>query len=850
MRARTLLSIAAAPAAFAFPILAHAQDSAQSDDGFSGGEIIVSAQRREQILTEVPISISAFDASTLEKANVTEAKDYLAFAPNVSFTEDGETGNRSINISIRGVSNIDLGEASTQQSIGYYLDELSVGSTANGTYNPPLLDIERVEVLRGPQGTYFGRNASGGALNITTKKPGPELYAEAGAQYSSFSTWQTYGIVNVPLAEGLYFRGLASYDESGGIVKNINPLGTPDSGYKYYHTRGAIRAEPTSNITIDLSAAYSKENEGLDATVPSGVIDLDTKSIFGSDFTAIPDGVGFYPDNQRRVNHNAPEYNRNRFLLINNRINVDFGSFSLNSVTGYIGSKNRRYFDQDNISADAINRGNRNNGKSYSQELRLQSNGSQKLDWVVGALYAHDRIRQFNSVFAGADGSYTDPLTGEVIGLLPPIPAGFRINENNKIFKTESYAAFADFTFNLGRLHLTAGGRYTHDKITNSAFDVVAFEGAVPDIAGSASFNDFSPRAVIRYEFGDDDNVYATVSKGYKAGGVDINSGIASKFKPESLWNYEVGVKGTVLDRALTYSLSAFYLKWKDLQVQTNYLRDPTDISSAVELTLNAAKASNKGFELEFQARPSREFKLTAGFGYLDSKFDDFPLAVLAGGNEVSLTGKRLPKTPKFSISTAVDYERELTSSLDLYTRAELNFRSSAPGDLEGVAAEELGLPRFPYIPGSYAVANLRAGVTTEHFELGAFVENLTKENYYTGTQDNFGLSGIRLRPHPRPCGSGRRCADRHCCCRLGTSENLAPRRRDGMGADLHQGLPTLSAPDRKLWQGTGSRHQQRTARFRPSLNQEGRPTTGGPELRRISHTQDSRFLLLLLWSY
>ena len=153
------------------------------------------------------------------------------------------------------------------------------------------------------------------------------------------------------------------------------------------------------------------------------------------------------------------------------------------------------------------------------------------------------------------------------------------------------------------------------------------------------------------------------------------------------------------------------------------------------------------------QARLSDEFRAGASFGYLDSKFDSFPSAVLAGGNEVDLTGKRLPKTPKFTTSTFVDYEHGIGSGWNIHGRGELNFRSSTPGDLEGVAATELGLLRFPYIPPAYAVVNLRAGLSNDRFEIGAFVENLTKINYYTGTQDNFGLGGIRLRPHPRIIG-------------------------------------------------------------------------------------------------
>ncbi|MGS1016930.1 TonB-dependent receptor [Allosphingosinicella humi] len=732
---------------------ASAQDAAPAE-AESSDSIVVTAQRREQLIQDVPISVSAFSAATIEKANITEAKEYLALAPNVSFTEDGETGNRSINIAIRGVSNVGLGEVSTQQSIGYYLDELSVGSTANGTYNPQLLDIERIEVLRGPQGTYFGRNASGGALNITTKRPNANFYAEAGGEVSRFDTYKTYGIVNVPLSDNIFFRGVASYETSDGIIRNVNPNGAPNSGYDYVHLRGAIRAVPTDRLTMDLSVAYSDEDEGFDATVPSGVIDLDTQSIFGADFKAIDDGLGFYPDNQRRVNHNAPEYNRNNFLVINNRLNWEGDGFSIRSITGYIDSKNRRLFDQDNISADAINRLNRYDGRSFSQELRVQSEGGETFDWVVGGLYANDRIRQFNSITAGTDTSYTNPVTGEVIGLLPPIPPGFRINENNKIFKTESLAAFADVTWHVTpKFELIVGGRYSRDTVSNRNFGVVAFEGAVPDTAGKRTFEDFSPRFVARYELSDDASVYASVSKGYKAGGVDINTDIVSPFSPERLWNYEVGIKGNALDNALQYSASVFYLKWSDLQVQTNFLLDPTDISSAVELTLNAAKASNKGFEVELLARLSRELRVSGAFGYLDSKFDSFPEAVLAGGNAVDLSDFRLPKTPRYTVSTAIDYERSLSSAWDFYSRAELNFRSAAPGDLEGVAARPLGLPRFPYNPEAYAVVNLRAGLKGQRFELGAFVENLFKQDYYTGTQDNFGLAGIRLRPHPRVWG-------------------------------------------------------------------------------------------------
>ncbi|MHA3794320.1 TonB-dependent receptor [Sphingomonas sp. YL-JM2C] len=720
----------------------------------SDAEIVVTAQRRQQRLLDVPISVSAFSASMIEKAHITEAKDYLALAPNISFTEDGEKGNRSINIAIRGVSNVDLGEQSTQQSIGYYIDELSTGSSANGTLNPQLLDIERIEVLRGPQGTYFGRNASGGAINITTKKPTDSLYAEGGLEYGRFDTQKVYGIFNAPLASNLFFRGLASYEKSDGLIRNLDPRGTPNSGYKNLHLRGAVRFVPTENLTWDLSVDYARDRNGMDATVPSGVLDLDTKSIFGSDFQAIDEGEGFYPANQRNVRHNTREWNNNSATIINNRLTWKGDDFSIHSITGYIDSSNSRQFDQDNISVDALYRHNRNSGRSFSQELRVQSEGTTAIEWVVGGLYANDRIRQFNSIRAGTETSYTYP-DGTVIGLLPPIPPEFRVNENNKIFKTESIAAFADATWHVSsKIDLVAGGRYTHDKISNRNFGVVAFESPVPDIAGSKSFSDFSPRLLARFKFNRDNNVYASVSKGYKAGGIDINSGFASPFRPETLWNYEVGLKGDLLDHSVQYGLSFFYLKWKDLQVQTNYLAIPGDISSATELTLNAARATNKGFEFDVHARLSSTLRWNAAFGYLDSTFKSFPDAVLAGGNQVDLTGYRLPKTPRYTISTSLDYDAEVADGVSLYLHPEINFRSAAPGDLEGVAAVPLALPSFPYQPKAYAVVNMFGGVRFGRFEIGGYVNNLFKEDYYTGTADNFGLGGIRLRPHPRTFGA------------------------------------------------------------------------------------------------
>ncbi|HPE30424.1 MAG TPA: TonB-dependent receptor [Parvularculaceae bacterium] len=738
----------------ATPQISLAQEGAASS-GFD--EIIVSAQRREQSAQDVPISLQSFDSDAIDRQSISEASDYLALTPNVSFTQDGETGSRGVNISIRGVGDVDLGEVTVANSIGYYIDELSVGSVANGVINPQLQDMERIEVLRGPQGTYFGRNSSGGALNLTTKKPTDEFFASLEGQYGSFDTWGVNGVVNLPLTEGLAARFVASYEESDGIIKNVNPNGTPSSDSEFLNLRGSIRATPRDNVTIDFSANYTDEDEGLDPTVATGVLDLDTQSIFGSDFIPV-ETVGVYPQNQRFTDKDAQEENLKEYLILNGRVQIDFDGFMIRSITGYVDSSSDRFADLDGIFADTLVRENHYDGNSFSQEIRIQSTGENTLDWTVGGIYAKDEIDQFNSIRSGAVGSILHPNTGLVTGLLPPIPAGFRINENNRAFETKSIAFFFDGTYHLNeRVDLTAGGRYTHDKVTNNFFGTVAFEGAVPDAAGSDSFNDFSPRVALTYHWADGVSTYATVSKGYKSGGLDyIQSGAMAgvqPFLPEKLWNYEIGLKLAAYDNRLLVNAAAFYIDWKDLQIQTNFLAVPGDISSAVELTQNATGARNIGFEIDAQAMVADGFVISGGYGYIDSEFDDFPVAILAGGSQVDLTGRTLPRTPKVTWNAAAQYDTAISNSINGFARIEAFGRSSSFSDLEAVSQSILGLPQFPYRAPHFGVVNIRMGVSSGNVSLSGFVENLFEEDYYTSTSENFGLAGMRVRPNPRRYG-------------------------------------------------------------------------------------------------
>ena len=734
-----------------------AQAQSDDEDWFRLEEIVVTAQRREQSLQEVPISVTAFSAEAIERSNIGEARDYLSASPNVGFSDDGGSGSRSVNISIRGVSNVGLGEVSTASSIGFYIDELNVGSVSNGTINPQLQDMERIEVLRGPQGTYFGRNSLGGALNISTKLPDDVFYAEASVNAGNFSTRGAESIVNLPVSDKFMIRAVYAYEESDGTVENVYAGGS-DLGYEHSSGRIAVRALPTDRLTVDFSATFTDEDEGGDMNVPTGILNQDTQSIFGAGFVAI-DELGFYSANDDKVSHDLIEKNQNEFTILNLRVGYEFEGFEFRSITGVVDSETDRAFDLDGLSLDTLRRYNKYEGQSFSQEFRLQTIGSNAVDWTVGLFYAEDEIEQFNSIQAGDDGSYTNPVTGEVVGLLPPIPGGFRINENNRVFETESSAIFGEAVWHLSDLWgLTVGARYTRDDIHNRAFGTVAFEGAVADSMGSDSFTNFSPKLVLKYSPSNNFNVYGSISQGYKAGGVDfLRFGDITNFEAEELTNFEVGFKSESEDGRLRVAGAIFLLDWTDLQVQSNFLADPTDISSAVERTLNAAEASAMGAELEVTALVFDGLVASFAVGYLDAEFDDFDNALIKGNSTVvDLSGQALPLTPDVTLSASLEYNIPMgDSGFEGFVLGEWTYRSETLSNLEAIASDAglLSLPDFPYQLDAYHVVNLRAGIESEKIRINAFVENALDENYITGTGDGFGLAGIKVKPHPLEYG-------------------------------------------------------------------------------------------------
>jgi len=769
-------------------------------------EITVTAQRREQSLQDVPIAVTAFTGDMLQRQNVQGAVQYLELTPNVSFTEDGQSGSRGLGIAIRGINNLVSGENAFINSIGIYVDDFSVTSVPNQIANPFLPDMERVEVLRGPQGTYFGRNSVGGALNLTTKAPTDEFEGSVrlGAENyeSAGDMWNVTGVLNLPASDSFKLRGVVYYEDSSGLVSNacasgagaaacpaavensFTPNGAKDSGHEYLMGRLRGSWDITDSTHLGFTLIYNDESQGTDENVPSGILDIDSADSFGL-FRALDPGTGFWPNNRNRLSHDQQEKNDLETTLGIVNIRHTFGNeMTLHWISGFIDSTQDRVFDNDLVGgADTLVRTNKYEGQSWSTELRLEG-GNDNGDWVVGVLYADDEQKQANNVAIATQATAT--LGG--VGWLPPFPDGLGLALNNKTFTVQSAAVFADYTWHMNeQTDITIGGRYTNDQVKNSlrAYGIAPdgscdpdtdpncdFFGSFvnyvrPESRADSTFNDFAPRLAVTYAASDDVNIYGVVSKGYKAGGNSVGNqtnlsgdpAFAVSFDPETLYNYEIGVKSELMDRRVRLNTSLFYLQWKDMQLEAFRFLTPGDLSSNFEQTVNVDDADALGFEIEFVALLSDQVSVGGSFGYLDTEITSDTTVEITGGAQVELEGLEIPKAPSRTMNLFAEFRNPIASA-EWWLRFEFISRDGQYSDVEGLTNmqtrnfREVGANEFPYLSPSYNVWNVRGGVNWERWDLTLYLQNATDEKYYTGTQENFGVSGIRLRPHPRTFGA------------------------------------------------------------------------------------------------
>lgn len=689
-------------------------------------EIVVTSTRRAESIQDVPISISAFSSAEIERNMFSGIDDYLVRAPGVSFVSTGARDRKDI--AIRGVSNLLTIDSSKRVStFGFYIDEFNV---ATGTTNPQIMDMERIEVLRGPQGTYFGRNAIGGAINITTKKPDATgVYAEGTLGFARYDTYDVEGILNLPIiSDKLAVRFNAKHSESDGNIRNINAIGGGNT-QDYDYGRVSLRYTPTDRLTVDLAGSYTKEESGMRQGVPSGVPTVLSQSLVGNPlglrpFVPLPDGVGFYPENRDRVNFNRAQEVGAEFYTVTGRVQYNFDTFSVTSVTGYIDSDQILLGDIDGGSLDLYYESKPIHRDSASQEIRFQSIAGKPVDWTVGGIVGRDR---------GGSNQYTYVGAARPFGL----PQGAFFSPTIESSRSESEAAFAEATWHTtDKLDLTLGARYTKEELE---FNSLNPGGAVIN-GQKASFDSVTPRFAASYDFTDDFTVYGTVSQGFKSGGVQVGTGFqVASYDPEELWNYEAGFKSELLDRRVRLNASVFYMKWKDLQAQ--FLVQPSGDVLLVSGIQNAASARSYGTEIELTGLVTEHFTVNVGGSYTKAEFEDFEGAFIDNVLH-DLSGRELPNAPEFTFNADAEYRRPVTASINGFARLEWFYRDSVRPSLQALVYNG-----FPWEVPSFSHTNLRFGIEGGRYTVTAYVDNLFDKEYYTNAYEKAFLGGMYVEP-------------------------------------------------------------------------------------------------------
>ncbi|CCG07202.1 TonB-dependent receptor [Pararhodospirillum photometricum] len=652
----------------------HADETPAPEPVWELAPLEVTAQHRSEKAQDVPISLKVFEQADVEEQGLKTLSDALNRTANVWLRSD--TGSIGFaNITIRGLGNQGGAMAGGDQAIGVYVDDVFMG--AQTAMNPLLGDVARVEVLRGPQGTLYGRNTLGGAINLHTNTPEPETEAKVEGSIGSHALYDLKAMAN-----GALFKG-----RDATVSARINAV----QGGQGTTVKNSLDDDVGDTDQTGARAQTRLTTETLDAVISADYLDQDGHPWALAPFADAP---------KRKVAYVNPfEYEVQNFgVSANARLRL--GSLTLQSITAWRGSDSR--LDGGDWSAsDALQQGYDRRQRQLSQELRLMSPDDARWRWVSGLFFFHNKEDETNYYGHRRGGS---ALWGM-----------FRNGErevSNSTVTTNSQAAFGDVTYGLTPwLDITAGARLTHDH-KSTDYTHVSQIGMAPSqtLDDEIDAFDASPKVSLILKPDQDLRFYATVSRGYKSGGFNRQFVPTTKldFKPEHAWNYELGSKGRLFDGRLDVAGTLFYTDWKNQQV-TSWHGTYNDIA-------NVPHSRSYGAELEVEAHLTRALTLGGQFGWTEATFVDFPSpsASLSSGD-----GLRQPNAPRFTWGVNAQVRQPVAEGLEVTARADYTHRSTYYYDITNTLKE----------PG-YGLLDLRAGLGGDRWTLSAFVRNATDERY------------------------------------------------------------------------------------------------------------------------
>ncbi len=753
IRYKTALALGTALIASVAAMPAYAQDTTEAvaavpeDDG----EIVVTARRRAESLQDVPIAVTAISGASLEKAGAIDITDISNMSPNTTL-ENSRGTNSTLTAFIRGVGQQDP-VPGFESGIGIYLDDVYLNRPQSAVLD--IYDVERIEVLRGPQGTLYGRNTIGGAVKYVTKAINPDSpELKIRATYGSYNQADVVVTASTPITDIIRVGASVARLSRGGFGDNLHIKGLENYNKDVWAARGTVEFGGNgAPVLVRISGDYTRD-----------------KSDPRNGHRLIPGLVSKAPvlDNvyDTRAGLNDPKQDVKAYGLAMNA-SVDLSdNLTFRSISAWRKDTSYTPIDFDALPSVDVDVPAVYKNEQLSQEFQLLYE-SDRFNGLVGFYYLDAKAATSFDVLLG--------LTGSTIGL--PGLNGYTAGD----VRTSTWSVFGDFTFDFSdQLSLSVGGRYTNDKRSSYIYKANRISGLSPefggtldpiaiavatDFRGERTFKEFTPRASLSFKPDDNNMLYASYSKGFKGGGFDprgsgtsapISNPAAGRtyediynflsFDPEKVASYEVGYKGTLLDRRLTLSLAGFHMDYKDVQIPGSVGCLIGGVQSFCGITTNAAKARLQGVEAEINATLARDFagdgsalRLLGGLGYIDAKYKKF---IGPTGADVADI-RTFQNTPKWTVSgTLAASVPVATGLLDLSTT--LNYRSLTH-------QFEVPIPALDQ-PG-YALWDASIVWTADSggYSIGLHGKNLTDKRYITSGynyqnaagQSTLGLEGV-----------------------------------------------------------------------------------------------------------
>ncbi len=719
-----MIAVFGARAASAQTAIGPAADSASADNQI-GNDIVVTAQRRKETIQNVPISINAFTGKQLQDLRATTPADIASLSPGVFVT--GSRGDQNPVFSIRGLSLNDT-FSNNNPEVGIYYDDVILPYTPMLSFQ--LFDLQRVEVLKGPQGTLYGRNTTAGAINFISVKPSQAFDAYASATYARFGRKELEGAIGGGLTDTLAVR------LSGKTVQQ-------SSGWQYNDVTGkhigkvnnvALRAQalwtPIEKLTVSLEGTYVHDDSDVQQREHIGYY----AGAFGAggfcaaalagqrDETSCTDFLGYSDTdpNRRHVQDSALYGTKSHAHGESGILNVgyDLGGAQLTSITGYNKFHRAAGDDSDGAALIELDSLFTDDIKSFTQEVRIASQGSSPFTWVGGLYYSWDQIK------------------GDALQALDDHIFHTRV-DTSFTQKTDAYAAFGQASYALtDKLKITGGLRFTRDekRYVYDAVDLNPFGiSTLPTPAGlvrdHVNQSNVSGKVGLDYKIDSNVLLYASASKGFKSGGfkaaIAFNPDEIAPFRGETVYAYEAGVKTTLMGGRLTLNAAGYYNDWKNFQAMVTEIRSGINV-----ITLsNAGNARSYGGEIEAQYRPTDALQLRASANLLSTKITKFNTA--PGSDDY--TGNRLANAPDLTASMEARWELPLGGqNWGAFVMGDGSYRSKTYFSLAN---------RGQNSQAGYWLLNGRIGIHDKHdkWELAVFGKNILNKLYVSASYDNWG---------------------------------------------------------------------------------------------------------------